>query len=122
MNAIWQNANSLIRDVTDADYSDLALQWSSDTSWLSYFYFGGPGLAAPVITSQPQSQTVTAGASTGFSVIAVGVTPLSYQWFFNGQRISTATNYSYSIASVQSSQAGTYTVMVTNSYGSVTSA
>jgi hypothetical protein len=75
----------------------------------------------PVIVSQPQSQTVIAGANVSFSVIATGTTPFNYQWFFNGQAISAATGYSYSIARVQSSQAGTYTVVVSNSYGSVRS-
>jgi hypothetical protein len=77
---------------------------------------------APTIITQPQSQTVTAGASAGFSVIAVGVAPLNYQWFFSGQPISAATGSSYSIARVQSSQAGTYSVVVSNSYGSAQSA
>jgi subtilase family serine protease len=77
---------------------------------------------APWIISQPQGQTVTAGESAGFSVIAGGMAPLNYQWLFNGQPISTATSYSYSIARVQSSQAGTYTVLVSNSFGSVQSA
>jgi hypothetical protein len=76
----------------------------------------------PVIVCQPQSQTVTAGTPATFSVIASGLPPLNYQWFFNGQSISAATGYSYSIARVQSSQAGTYTVAVSNSYGSVLSA
>jgi hypothetical protein len=76
----------------------------------------------PVIVSQPQSQTVTAGTGVTFTVIATGTPPFNYQWFFNALPISRATDYSYSIARVQSSQAGTYTVMVGNSFGSVTSA
>jgi hypothetical protein len=75
----------------------------------------------PWITSQPQSQTVTAGSSVTLSVVAWGTAPLSYQWSLNGQSISAATGSSYSIARVQSSDAGTYWVVVTNSYGSVTS-
>jgi hypothetical protein len=76
----------------------------------------------PWIIRQPQSQTVNAGTSATFSVIAGGKAPLNYQWFFNGQPISTATDYSYSIARVQSTQAGTYSVVVSNSFGSVSSA
>ena len=77
---------------------------------------------APLILSQPQDQTVDAGANATFSVIATGKQPLSYQWFFDGKPISTATDHTYSIARVQSSQAGTYTVVVSNSFGLVTSA
>ena len=77
---------------------------------------------APWIISQPQSQTVKAGSSATFSVIAGGKAPLTYQWFFDDKPISTATNYTYSIARVQSIQAGTYSVVVNNAYGSVQSA
>jgi len=76
---------------------------------------------APWIISQPQSQTVKAGGNATFSVIAGGKAPLSYQWFFSGKPISTATNYTYSIARVQSIQAGAYSVVVNNAYGSVPS-
>jgi hypothetical protein len=71
----------------------------------------------PWIISQPQSQSVNAGDSVTFDVTAGGQPPLNYQWSFNGQPISTATNESYSIARVQSIQAGTYSVVVSNSYG-----
>jgi hypothetical protein len=77
---------------------------------------------APWIISQPQSQTINAGASATFSVMAKGKAPLNYQWFFEGQPISTATSNSFSIARVQSSQVGAYTVVVSNFYGSVESA
>src|SRR6185436_7074417 len=60
----------------------------------------------PFITGQPQSRTVAAGNSVAFSVTALGTAPLNYQWFFNEQPISDATGDSYSIARVQSSQAG----------------
>jgi hypothetical protein len=76
----------------------------------------------PWIFIQPQSQTVAAGASATFSATATGMAPMTYQWFFNGQPISAATNTSYSIARVQSIQSGTYTVVVSNSYGSDSSA
>ena len=77
---------------------------------------------APWIISQPQSQTVNAGAGATFSVMAKGKGPLAYQWLFEGQPISTATSNSFTIARVQSGQAGIYTVVVSNFYGSVLSA
>jgi len=76
----------------------------------------------PLITSQPQSQTVFAGTNVTFSVTATGTPPLNYQWLLNGQPIGGAVGSSYSIASVQSGQAGKYTVEVSNTYGSVLSA
>ncbi len=77
--------------------------------------------AAPAIQAQPQSQTVPTGSSALFSVTATGHPALTYQWYFNGAAISGATASSYSLASAQSGNAGSYTVTVTNAVGSVTS-
>ena len=76
---------------------------------------------APTITVNPQSQTVTAGSSVTFSVIASGTSPLSYQWRRNGVDIAGATSASYAITNVQTANAGSYSVLVTNSAGSVPS-
>ncbi|ARB90967.1 immunoglobulin I-set domain protein [Legionella longbeachae] len=78
-------------------------------------------LVAPIITTQPVSQTVTAGQSVTFSVTASGTTPLFYQWYFNGLAISGATATSYTIASVAAADTGNYTVSVSNVDGNVTS-
>lgn len=76
---------------------------------------------APTITTQPQSQTVTAGTTTQFTVVASGQPAPTYQWSFNGTAISGATSSTYSLTSAQSANAGDYTVTVSNGYGSVTS-
>ncbi len=80
-----------------------------------------PAPIAPTITQQPQSLTVNTGQSAAFSVVASGTAPLSYQWKKNGTNISGATASTYSIASVQISHAGNYSVTVSNAGGSVTS-
>jgi endo-1,4-beta-xylanase len=87
-------------------------------TWLKGYVTGN---LAPAITTQPASQTVAAGASVTFSVIATGTTPLSYQWNFNGAAIPGATSASYSISNAQPASAGNYTVTVSNSVGSITS-
>ena len=74
------------------------------------------------ITVQPQSQTVVAGTNALFTVTATGFGTLSYQWRFNGTNISAASNTSLALTNVQPTNAGSYTVAVTNSLGSVTSA
>ncbi len=79
------------------------------------------GAIAPTITNQPQSLTVTQGNNATFTVGAAGTSPLSYQWRFSGTNISSATLSSYTRANAQSGDAGSYTVVVTNSAGSVTS-
>jgi predicted carbohydrate-binding protein with CBM5 and CBM33 domain len=74
-----------------------------------------------VFTIQPQSQTVNSGNSVTFTVAASGSPTPSYQWRKDGAVISGATTSSYTIASVSSSDAGSYTVTATNNAGTVTS-
>ena len=74
----------------------------------------------PVITSQPASQTVDVGTNVQFSVSASG-TSLEYQWKKGGSAIGGATLSSYSIASVTFGDAGNYTVVVSNAFGTVES-
>jgi RHS repeat-associated protein len=76
---------------------------------------------APVITAQPAPQSVTAGNGASFSVTAVGAAPLAYQWRKGGVNIPNATNATYTIGSTRDTDAGSYTVVVSNSAGSVTS-
>jgi hypothetical protein len=76
---------------------------------------------APVIKAQPQSQTVEEGATATFTVTASGTGLLSYQWMFNGQMIDGAYDPQLTINYAQSSDAGNYTVSVSNVLGSVAS-
>ncbi len=76
---------------------------------------------APRITAQPVAASVVAGASAAFSVTATGTPAPSYQWRRDGEAIVGATSATYSIASAGVSHAGTYTVVVSNSAGTVTS-
>ncbi len=78
-------------------------------------------VAAPTITQQPSSQTVPAGSSVSFSVVATGSPTPTYQWNLAGEAIPGAIDSSYSISSAAAGDAGIYTVTVTNSAGSVTS-
>ena len=73
-----------------------------------------PAPVAPSITTQPLTQTVTAGQNVTFTVVATGTAPLAYQWYLGAAAISGATSASYAITSVQSADAGTYTVTVSN--------
>ena len=75
----------------------------------------------PIITSQPQVLSVTAGASATFSVVANGTAPFTHQWSKNGISIPGATAASYTYTSATSSDAGTYRVVVTNPHGTANS-
>jgi len=75
-------------------------------------------LAPPLIITQPANQTMVVGGTANFSVTAIGTPPLSYQWNFNGTNLAGATNPTLTLTNVQLNQAGNYTVLVTNLYGS----
>ncbi len=83
---------------------------------------GSSDPAAPVITTQPVSQTVGVGQSASFFVIATGSAPLSYQWQKNGANIAGATSASYATpAATTGDNAAKFSVVVSDSSGSVTS-
>ena len=73
------------------------------------------------IVSPPSSQSVGTNAVVSFTVVASGDPTLYYQWRKNGANIPTANSSVYSIPGVPCSAAGAYTVVVTNSFSSVTS-
>jgi len=77
---------------------------------------------APSIATQPASQTVTVGQTATFSVLATGTGPLSYQWRMNGTNVSGANGSSYTTSATTTGMSGSaYSVVVSNSAGSVTS-
>ncbi len=79
------------------------------------------GATAPTITTQPSASAVTIGSVASFTVVASGTSSLTYDWKKDGMSISGATNATYTIASAATSDAGSYTVVISNSAGSVTS-
>jgi alpha-tubulin suppressor-like RCC1 family protein len=74
-----------------------------------------------LITSQPTNQTVAAGGNSTFTVVAVGSPPLNYQWFFGTSPVTGGTGSSLVFSNVQPSQGGSYSVVVSNAYGSIAS-
>jgi len=75
----------------------------------------------PFISAQPAGKTVTVGSNATFTVSASGSVPLSYQWRLNGTNIAGATGSGLTLTNVQMSQAGNYSVVVTNVAGATNS-
>jgi hypothetical protein len=75
----------------------------------------------PTITVQPTNQTVALGTTVTLAVTATGTAPLSYQWQDGTNLVNGATNNILTIANAQLTNSGTYTVIVDNPGGSVTS-
>jgi hypothetical protein len=78
-------------------------------------------LVPPAIVTQPVSQTIVVSNAVTFSVSATGTAPLRYQWRKAGVAISSATNATYSLASVKTTDAAIYSVVINNAAGTVTS-
>ena len=76
---------------------------------------------APSITNQPASQVVTVGSNVTFTVGALGNPPLRYAWRLNGTPLSNKTNATLTIPNVQLTNAGDYSVVVTDFVGTVIS-
>ncbi len=75
----------------------------------------------PLIPQQPSSQQFTLGASVSFQVGAIGSIPFQYQWRLNGTDIQGATQPSLVLSNATSAELGSYSVVVMNSFGSITS-
>ncbi len=76
---------------------------------------------APVIVTQPTNTAGPPGGSASFTVAATGTPVLSYQWRRGTTKLSNATSSSLTLSNLQSSNAGNYTVVITNLAGAVTS-
>jgi hypothetical protein len=76
----------------------------------------------PVITQQPQSQSVDLGGTASFGVLVDGTPPFQYQWRFKGTNLAGATGPTLVLNSVQVTNVGYYNVLVSNAGGSVASA
>lgn len=72
----------------------------------------------PLIARPPQSLQRYAGGIATFGVTAIGSLPFSYQWSFNGTPISGANSSTWTVTDVRAGDAGTYSVLVSNPYGS----
>ena len=78
---------------------------------------------APAIVTEPQNVNVSSGQNATFTVAPNGTLPLSYQWYHNlNTPVANGTNAMLTLTNVQDADAGGYSVVITNNYGSITSA
>ncbi|MGD0745177.1 MAG: immunoglobulin domain-containing protein [Verrucomicrobiota bacterium] len=76
----------------------------------------------PVITTNPASQSVQAGQTVVFSVAGAGAPPLAYQWYKNSVLLTDATNTFLTLTNVGAADAASYTAVISDAFGSLTSA
>ena len=77
---------------------------------------------ALAILTQPLSTNALVGSVTEFHVIADGIGPIGYQWLFNGTNLPGETFRYCIMGPVVTNEAGTYSVIVSNWSGTITSA
>ncbi|HEY6444361.1 MAG TPA: immunoglobulin domain-containing protein, partial [Candidatus Acidoferrales bacterium] len=132
----WQKNGSAISGAISSTYqtpvtavSDTGSQFSVVMSNTAGSVISGsaaltvnPPAVAPSITTQPLSQSVTAGQTATFSVAGTGTSPMSYQWQKNGSAISGATSSTYQTPVTTNSDNGSqFAAVMSNSAGNVTS-
>ena len=134
----WQKDGTDISGATSSTYT-IAATRIADSGVFTVVVFNGAGFVIsseatltvtapavvvatkPAITTHPAAQTVVTGTPASFSVSASGTVPLSYQWKKDGKDIAGATSNPYTIAAATMADGGAYSVVITNSAGSVTS-
>ena len=80
-----------------------------------------PPDVAPTITTAPLSQTLVAGSSATFAVVAAGTAPISYQWIRDGNFVAGATSPVLTLSNLGAGDSGSFAVLVFNAAGSITS-
>ncbi|MFP4661704.1 MAG: immunoglobulin domain-containing protein [Halanaerobiales bacterium] len=93
-----------------------------DGAWdYGAFEYFPDGLTPPAISKQPESQAVKKGSTVTFSVIASGNPAPQYQWQYNGVNIGGEESATLRLENVQLEDAGNYSVIISNSEGSISS-
>ena len=127
----WRKNGSSIPGATSSSYTITNVQTTDQATYFVNVTNAGGSvtssnatltiLGLPVIMAQPSSQSVVLGGNVSLSVTATSTVPISYQWNFNNTPLSNATNSTLVLTSVQTNQAGIYSVVLVNSYGTTTS-
>lgn len=128
----WQLNGANISDATNATYSITNVQVSDSGNYTAYVWnaIGSCSSSnailtvngcAPEVIAQPPNLIACAATAVDFSAVASGSPPIFAQWQLNGINITNATNLTYSIESAAVSNAGTYTLVLSNAYGVCTS-
>ena len=122
----WIGQSKVSGAITLGGTTTPATLFSGSAPYIQGFTLGLVTPAAtvsPVITAQPAGETLPVGANASFSVTAYGTPTPTYQWLFNGSNvIAGATSSKLTINNVQLTNAGSYSVLITNSAGSTNSA
>ena len=119
----YSGATNATLTISNADPNDAGAYKVKVTN-TSGFLFSSPAtltvVTVPTVATQPISKAVSDGYPATFSVVGFGGLPLTYEWRLNGTTV-VGTGSTLSILGAHAANAGNYTAIINNSYGSVTS-
>lgn len=128
---IWTHNGKVIRDETQPRLVIESAQTSNQGVYVvTVFNSKGSVVSSPatltivnipLITEHPQNTDLNLGDQLDLSVTATGTPPLYYQWYKDGELLPDAISPQLTVPSVKETDAGSYTVVVSNAIGSVTS-
>ena len=119
------HANGTVSAWGDNTYGQsIVPTWATNIVGIAGTSFDSLGLVGdgpPVVTCPLVNRSILTGRTVYFYATAVGATPLSYQWQFNGTNVAGATKPILAVTNAQATQAGGYSVIVSNALGVATS-
>ncbi|MDB6026407.1 MAG: C-terminal target protein [Verrucomicrobiales bacterium] len=114
-------ATLIVSNVLSADATNYVVLVSNIAGTVSSDGAAYLTVIEPVITSNPVGHAIDAGTGTSFTVSAIGTEPLRYQWLKDGNPLGGATNGTFVLASAFGADGGSYSVIVSNDFGTATS-
>jgi uncharacterized repeat protein (TIGR03803 family) len=115
------NSTLTIADISDSDAANYSIISSNAKGSVSSSNATLTVIDPPGLSAQPTNLIVLAGANATFGVTISGTPPFIYQWLFNSTNPLYGWSGIYTIPRVETYNAGNYSVVVSNSAGSVTS-
>jgi hypothetical protein len=116
--------NNVARNLGDIDATLLPNATFQGNNYLLFdnYRVTAEKVQLPVIITPPQNQTASVGGAASFLVVVDSPLAVTYQWRFNGNALPGATLPKLDLDQLTLSQQGNYSVVVSNTAGTVTSA
>ena len=122
LNTMVAASGLVLRYATAINDNGQIVGWGTNSGGAAHAFLLTPTVGSPTISVQPQSIAPSLGGAATLTVTATGSPSPTYQWLKNGAAVSGATNATLNFSAVQAADGANYTVAITNSTGTVTSA